>query len=204
MNENDIKLFYDLTASDTAKEWYDNEMLLPTIKEWMELLPEHPKVLDLGCGTGHESKRLYKQGAEVVGVDFSKEAIKIARYKCKECLFIESDFLNLQDSSEKYDGIFSAGSLIHMPLQELFIAVRTVSQYLKKGGKFLAILQEGGEKFIHYPEINGKKIERVLYRFTKEEILDCFKQSKLFFIRSPYLSEELTTSNWQAYVFSKE
>lgn len=76
--ENEIKLFYDLTAKKTADEWYKEEILMPTIQDFMKLLPKNPRVLDLGCGPGHESMRLNRAGAKVVGIDFSEECIAIA------------------------------------------------------------------------------------------------------------------------------
>lgn len=76
--ENEIKLFYDLTAEETADAWYDNSILKPTIQNFIRLLREKPRVLDLGCGPGHESKRLVMAGADVVGIDFSEECIRQA------------------------------------------------------------------------------------------------------------------------------
>jgi len=61
--ENDIKTFYDLVAEETANEWYNNDVLLPSIKEFINLLPARPRVLDLGCGPGYESMRLNNEGA---------------------------------------------------------------------------------------------------------------------------------------------
>ena len=75
---NELKSFYDSTAIETAMNWYNNEILLPTIIEFISFFKPKPKILDLGCGTGHESMRLFNQGAEVVGIDFSSKSIEIA------------------------------------------------------------------------------------------------------------------------------
>ena len=72
---NEIKLFYDLTAERTADEWYHQEILNPSIQEFVSLLPHNPRVLDLGCGPENESMRLHYAGADVLGIDFSKECI---------------------------------------------------------------------------------------------------------------------------------
>jgi len=69
--ENEIKIFYDLTAERTADEWYKEEILKPTILDFVSLLSDHPRILDLGCGTGHESMRLASTGADVLGIGFS-------------------------------------------------------------------------------------------------------------------------------------
>jgi len=53
--DHETKLFYNLTAQKNAEKWYENYMLMPSIKEFVALLPEKPRVLDLGCGCGYES-----------------------------------------------------------------------------------------------------------------------------------------------------
>ena len=50
---NDIKTFYDLVAERTADEWYSNNLLLPSIREFLSLMPSKPRILDLGCGPGY-------------------------------------------------------------------------------------------------------------------------------------------------------
>jgi ubiquinone/menaquinone biosynthesis C-methylase UbiE len=105
MDINETKLFYDLTAENTADEWYPNTVLMPTIEEFVSFLPEKPRVLDLGCGPGYESMRLASVGAEVVGVDFSSESIRIARDRCPECQFVESDFRQFDNSLGLFDGV---------------------------------------------------------------------------------------------------
>lgn len=66
----DNKKFYDLKAASYADEWYSNDMMNPSIKEFLSFIPKkNPRVLDLGCGPGNESMRLQKQGAIVTGID---------------------------------------------------------------------------------------------------------------------------------------
>ena len=53
--DDETRLFHDLEAERIADEWYANDVLVPTIQEFLSLLPDKPKVLDLGCGPGYES-----------------------------------------------------------------------------------------------------------------------------------------------------
>ncbi len=46
------------------------------------------KILDIGFGTGILAKRLYDEGAEIYGVDFSVEMVNAARKKCPMPAFI--------------------------------------------------------------------------------------------------------------------
>jgi len=52
-----MRQFYNLTAERTAEDWYENTVLMPSIQDFVSLLPEKPSILDLGCGPGYESMR---------------------------------------------------------------------------------------------------------------------------------------------------
>ena len=134
--KNETKLFYDLTAIRTADEWYQNDTLLPTIKDFVSLLPKNPKILDLGCGPGHESRRLASTGADVTGVDYSSECIRVAKERCPECKFEVMDFRDLDDSLGHFDGVFASGSLIHLNSDELPDAINRIMGILEDNGFF--------------------------------------------------------------------
>lgn len=131
---NETKLFYDLTAQETADEWYHNQLLLPNIREFMAFLPERARVLDLGCGTGHESRRLATNGAKVYGVDYSDECIRIARERCPECQFAVMDFRHLNPDLGVFDGVFACASLIHIAPEELGNVVQGIAPFIKEKG----------------------------------------------------------------------
>jgi 2-polyprenyl-3-methyl-5-hydroxy-6-metoxy-1,4-benzoquinol methylase len=76
-----VKHFYDLSAPQYAEEWYSNDLLLPSIREFCSLFHKKPLILDLGCGPGQESMRIAQQNADVIGIDFSSESINIAKQK---------------------------------------------------------------------------------------------------------------------------
>ncbi len=196
--------FYDAIADETAETWYASDLLLCTIRDFLELLPDRPDVLDLGCGTGHETKRLHALGAAVTGIDFSPRSIAVARERTPECVFLEMDFFDLDPSVGTYDGIFAAGSLIHLPPARLEAAVACAAAVLREGGIFLAVLQVGEENLIHYPEIDGEPIERIVYRHSEEAILDYFSRAGLVFVRTAPLAPELVESGWRAYAFRKK
>lgn len=59
--------------------------------------------LDLGCGTGEFSKWLSDHGFIVEGIDFSQEALKIAKDICPSCIFINWDLEDLENYPFKYE-----------------------------------------------------------------------------------------------------
>lgn len=199
------KLFYDLVAEKTANEWYDNELLLKTIQDFMKHLPENPKVLDLGCGPGHESMRLYKCGARVMGIDFSSESIKIAKERCPQCNFKELDFRNLDHRIGEFDGIFANASLIHIAPKEMNNVLSKISNVLKDGGYVLVTLIEG--EGIHDEWSNmtvaGRKLRRTVYCYKKESFIDKARHYNLEYISKGVLDESLLVYGWRAYIFKK-
>ena len=203
MDDRTIQRFYDAVAEETADRWYDNDLLLCTIREFISLLPPAPAILDLGCGTGHEAKRMCAEGASVTGIDISSRSIAIARERTPECTFYETDFFTLDPSFGTFDGIFAAGSLIHLTPERLEEAVRHAAAVLRTGGCFCAIMQVGEEPRVHYPVVNGERIRRVIYRHSDGGILDIFSRTGLRFMKELPLAYDLTTDGWKAYCFKK-
>ena len=204
--KDDTRLFYDLTAEETAEKWYKNDILLPTIKEFMALLPERPRILDFGCGPGHESMRLTSAGAEVVGIDFSPECIRIARQRCPECRFEVMDFYTLDKTFGIFDGIFASGSLIHAEHDKVEAVIKDAAGLLRNNGCFLMIVQEGQglkDKWNDF-KIKGEKLRRPVYCYTKDSLIDISRSAKLQFLKEGYLDKSLIAQGWRNYIFKKE
>ena len=76
------------TSWNTVSSWYDelvesgegtyqSDCILPNVLRLLEL-KKGEKVLDLGFGQGFFSREFFKSGAEVTGVDLSKNLITLA------------------------------------------------------------------------------------------------------------------------------
>ncbi len=197
--------FYDLVAEETAHKWYDNELMLPTIKEFISLLPPKSLVLDLGCGPGHESKRLASCGAEVIGLDYSAESIRIAREQNPDLLFYEMDMRILDESLPVFDGIFACGSLIHITYEEMGDVLLSLTRHMKSGGIFAAIVLYGNETKVVEHEINGEKLTRIMYRYDLDMLKRYFEEAGFEYLKKGYLDEVLLVGDfeWQNYIFKK-
>ncbi len=97
------------------------------------------KVLDLGCGSGRHSILLSKEGFKLTGIDFSKEAIKLARrWAKKENIkpkFLTGDIhrkLNFKDNS--FDGILAIDSLQYESTNDLKFTLKECRRILRDGG----------------------------------------------------------------------
>ncbi|MCR8645166.1 class I SAM-dependent methyltransferase [Paenibacillus sp. N1-5-1-14] len=100
---------------------------------------ESAAILDLGCGQGMIMKYVHQYG-HYVGVDFSEEALKLARHPTSDrCTFIQSD-LEYFTPEEQFDLIIFNEILYYFdhPL-DLLERYRT---YLRPQGAFILSLQD--------------------------------------------------------------
>ena len=110
-----------------------------TTNEIKEVLKElnwkNKSVLDVGCGTGLFAHKVSKLGPkQVLGIDFSKEAVEIAIGTHKNHN-LQYQVLDVKEIKSKYDVIVSLGTLEHMdnPLKTLKI----LKKHLTKNGKII-------------------------------------------------------------------
>ena len=75
-------------------------------------------VLDLGFGTAALSSRLYEEGCEIIGVDFSGEMLKLAREKMPRAALFQADFIKVlppEVLGRSFDFIVGTYSFHHVP-----------------------------------------------------------------------------------------
>lgn len=103
-----------------------------TQNTFLELLPEHARILDFGCGSGRDTKYFLEQGHVVDAVDGSLELCKAAsKYTgiaVKHMLFQELNEV------ETYDGIWACASILHVRKEELPEIIRKMSLATKADG----------------------------------------------------------------------
>ena len=148
-------------------------------------------VLELGCGTGKNTKWLITRTKELVGIDFSKNMLKIAKKKVrsKRAIFINAD-LNKQWNIKK--GSFDLGTinLVLEHIKELDHIFISLFSKLKKGGKCF-ICEIHPKK-----QLNGSKAR---FKINKiETTLDTFPHSEKDYIQSAEMAgfRLLDKSNW--------
>ena len=90
-------------------------------KKYNQSKKTNSDILELGCGTGYLAKQLLKsldlnpkKSWNYTGVDFSGTAItKAKNAKLKNCIFIQSDFINfLEETVQKFDYIITQRSIM--------------------------------------------------------------------------------------------
>lgn len=122
--------FSKLISSNNFSYFYILEFLQ---EHYMEEFSEK-KILDIGCGVGTLALFFSKLGANVVGLDISERAIKIAKNakkenKIKNLKFIVSE---LTKGKKNFDLLVCTEVIEHIPDDSSFLSL--ISSNLKKDG----------------------------------------------------------------------
>lgn len=128
------------------------------------------RVLDLGCGSGRDSKYYLSKGYDVVSIDGAIEICHLAeQYIGKSVHNVTFDNL---DYSNEFDAIWASASLLHVDRKQLLSVLGNVFRALKTDGIVYASWKYGNEEKKvegrYYLDMNEKEILRVLESFTVE------------------------------------
>jgi ubiquinone/menaquinone biosynthesis C-methylase UbiE len=109
--------------------------------EFVEL-PEQPKVLDIGCGTGRLLTRLATEFPTLqgIGLDLSAQMLQQARERNshrERLSYQQGDAESLPFSDEEFDAVFSTLSLLHYPNPQPVFA--EVCRVLRPSGRFYLV-----------------------------------------------------------------
>jgi 2-polyprenyl-3-methyl-5-hydroxy-6-metoxy-1,4-benzoquinol methylase len=111
------------------------------LDEWLTS-SENQRILDLGCGTGRISRYLAARGAKVSGLDFSDEAIAVARRESfgHDIDFKQGSVFDLSEDSE-FDAIVCLGviAVACRSSAEAQDVVQRIVKAAKPGGRIIVI-----------------------------------------------------------------
>ena len=112
---------------------------------FLRFIPEGGKILDLGCGSGRDTKVFSDMGYQVTAVDGSEELCKLAEQYTGQpvrCLMFDE-----LDYTEEFDGIWACASLLHVEKKQIHDILCKVSKALKPDGILYASFKYGSEEY---------------------------------------------------------
>jgi 2-polyprenyl-3-methyl-5-hydroxy-6-metoxy-1,4-benzoquinol methylase len=160
----------DQNVSDTVKYYDDNagvfvaqtvnadvtELYVP----FLSRLPERARILDVGSGSGRDTKAFRDMGHDVVAIDASEEMVRATRRQ-SDGPAIHSTFLGYSDD-DQFDGVWACASLLHVPNADLPMTLNHLSGLLKEGGWMFASFKIGDSEQIRNGRFfNDMNIERI-------------------------------------------
>lgn len=146
-------------------------------------------ILDLGCGSGRDSKFFIDSGFRVTSVDGSQELCLLAseyiHQPVRHLLFADLDYC------EQFDAVWACASLLHVPKTEIQEIIQKISIALKNQGIFYLCFK--------YGDSERKVGERIFSDYTESDIPWLFDNtdfSVLEFWLSQDVRSDRTTENW--------
>ena len=130
-------------------------------------LPECAYILDLGCGSGRDTKAFLEQGYRVDASDGSEELCKKASsltgipVKCM--LFQELEAVDV------YDGIWACASILHLPKKDLADVLCKIAAALKKNGVLYTSFK--------YGSFEGMRNGRYFTDFTEKSLREFWERA---------------------------
>ena len=98
------------------------------------------RLLDVCTGPAMLAGAAVEQGADVIGLDFSDEAIDIARRNVPQAEFRQGDAQDLPFEDNSFDAVVCGYGVIHVPEPEK--ALSEVHRVLRSGGRFATSVWE--------------------------------------------------------------
>lgn len=130
-------------STDGLSRYPHDSVVRWTIVNFKNVLNTNPKFLDLGCGGGRHSIFLAQLGCNVSAIDYSSNAIDIAKkWADKENLNINFDVCaatTLPYEDSVFDGIISYGVFCYLSLNEIKQSIIELNRVLKPGGKLFLV-----------------------------------------------------------------
>lgn len=192
--------YYDNFAAEWAERGYAQDSELECLRDFLDMLPDEARILDLCCGAGYESRRIANYGYEVVGIDFSGKSLMIARQKNPSITFYQEDMLCDYSYIGEVDAIMVIAGLVHIDQEKLPLAFEQMEKVLKKEGRLLISVRDGIGKMEDRSlcEIEGVQYDRNFIAHTREELQ---KAAEGMFSYQCELRSEMSV--WKNYVFKK-
>lgn len=172
----DTLKYYDNNIESYKKQWLNDfsknyNFEIPDI--FLSYLNSKSHILDLGCGTGRDSKYFMDKGYQVTSIDGSYEMCKVAENLLKKTVE-QINFLDI-DYKEQFDGVFACASLLHLDNEDLIIVLKKISSALKQNGILYTCFKYGDstrvDKGRFYNDMNEEKFLDLIKNIENLKIL---------------------------------
>lgn len=182
-NEKDSTIeYYNINAEDFIQRTINIDMS-KCYELFLHYLKPGQTILDLGCGSGRDSKFFIESGFAVVSVDGSSVICKRAsEYIGQEVICKRFEDITYED---EFDGVWACASLLHVKREALPNILRLISKALKRNGYLYASFKYGSSERISE--------ERLFNEYTEKDIDLLFNSHNGFKCMHYYVTEDART-----------
>ena len=177
MDKSALKQQNVLEVYDQIAEKFDKTRtyLWPTVKQFLEDIPQHYMMLEVGVGNG---RNLDGTSCYCVGIDVCQKFLQMSKPKGE---MARADQALLPFRSNMFDVVISIAVFHHLPTEEERLqCAKDMMRVLRKGGKlFLQNFEKMGEQtsdiFLKWKNPDKQVFNRYYHRFEVEELQRYFQ-----------------------------
>ena len=166
--EKNAELFFQQTVSADMNRLYE---------PFLSLLEPQARLLDLGCGSGRDSRYFMQKGYRVEAIDGSQKLCELAsEYIGRKVICTRIEELEYE---KEFDGIWACASLVHVEKKDMIKVLERIKRALKERGVLYLSLKYGqgegvknGRFFNYYDET---EIQEVFKALEDMDIVEVFK-----------------------------
>ena len=148
---------------------------------FLSYLNEGNSILDLGCGSGRDTKYFLSKGYKVDATDGSEEIFKVASDYTG--INVKCLLFNELDEIDKYDGIWACASILHLYRDDLIDVFHRIARALKDNGILYTSFK--------YSEFEGVRNGRYFTDFTLESFNEFQTNIPEFIIEKKWITRDV-------------
>jgi SAM-dependent methyltransferase len=140
-----VRRGYDELAGTYAERQSYGDRALTIIEEFLDPLGDRDHVLDAGCGHGEPVLPRVGDGTDAVGLDLSREQLRLAARAIPGARLVQGDMAALPFRAGAFDAVVAYRSVIHVQVSDRRAVFEEFARVLAPGGRVL--LSEAPEGF---------------------------------------------------------
>jgi ubiquinone/menaquinone biosynthesis C-methylase UbiE len=166
-------------------------------------LPAGSRVLELGCGSGKLLRALAGKPPEVVGLDFSENACRLARKAAagsENAEVILADVRSIPASAGSFDAVIASHIAGHLPEEDRHLLAGECARVVKPKGRLLFYDFSVGD----FRAGEGTEVEKNTYIRKNGIMTHFFTEQEVAGLFSPFTLRAITTRRWSLKVKGKD
>jgi len=202
-----VKDFFNENVGEWSESLFEEKKQYKIVEKFYNCYSKvrtmKPKILDVGCGIGYESKILSDFGAKVTGMDFSETAINLAKQKVEKVNFVVGDITENLQGLDKFDGVICLETLDYIDNSKMKIAFENISSVMKIGALLLVSVLDGNSKNDErsYIKVNDNEYDKGFFCYNAESL--CSYAYPNFKLVDTWQFNDFN-EGWRYYVFMKQ
>jgi len=132
-----VRRAYDELAETYATQRSEDGRGGDILAPFLDSLSEPTRILDAGCGQGTPVLPRIRTVATAIGVDFSREQLRLAEESVPDVSLLQSDMTHLPFTDGVFDAVIAYWSLIHIPIEDHQTVIDEFARVLRPGGRLL-------------------------------------------------------------------